>query len=76
MKGILAAALMPCLALSALAAGGTDERFYVWEEDENPTTGLKKQGKIKAFGVCDEQWQLDLRNCANTLEKNYEGYNQ
>ncbi len=54
-------------ALASVAAGGADERFYVWEADENPTTGLKKRGKIKAFGVCDEQWQIDLRNCAKSF---------
>ena len=54
-------------ALASVVAGGVDERFYVWEADENPTTGLKKRGKIKAFGVCDEQWQIDLRNCAKSF---------
>ena len=51
-------------ALASVAAGGTDERFYVWDADENPNTGLKKRGDRKAFGVCDEQWQIDLRNQA------------
>jgi len=49
-------------ALASVAAGGADERFYVWDVDENQMIGLKKHGDIKAFGVCDEQWQIDLRN--------------
>ena len=51
-------------ALASVAAGGTDERFYVWDADESPVVGLKKRGDIKSFGVCDEQWQIDLRNQA------------
>ncbi|MBQ3749599.1 MAG: hypothetical protein II863_19480, partial [Kiritimatiellae bacterium] len=51
-------------ALASVSGGGTDERHYVWEADENPETGRKKAGDLKAFGVCDEQWQIDLRNCA------------
>ena len=53
-------------ALASASGGGTDERYYIWETDENPATGLKKVGDIKAFGVCNEQWQIDLRNCART----------
>ena len=34
----------------------------MWDVDENQMIGLKKRGDIKAFGVCDEQWQIDLRN--------------
>ena len=51
-------------ALASVAAGGMDERFYVWDADENEATGLKKAGDLKAIGVCDEQWQINLRNCA------------
>lgn len=54
-------------ALASVAAGGTDERFYVWDADENTNTGLKKRGDLKAFGVCDEQWQIGLRGCAKTF---------
>ena len=54
-------------ALASVAAGGTDERFYVWDADENPNIGLNKRGDLKAFGVCDEQWQIGLRNCAITF---------
>ena len=53
-------------SLASVSAGGTDERFYVWETDEPSTTGLKKRGNRKSFGVCDEQWQIDLRNCAKS----------
>ena len=51
-------------ALASVTAGGTDERFYVWDADEDPVVGLKKKGDIEAFGVCDEQCQIDLRNQA------------
>jgi len=51
-------------ALASVAAGGTDERFYVWDADEPADIGLRKRGDCKAIGVCDEQWQIDLRNCA------------
>jgi hypothetical protein len=50
--------------LASVAAGGVDERFYVWDADENPVIGLKKRGNLKAFGVCDEQWQVNVRNAA------------
>ena len=50
--------------LASVAAGGTDERFYVWDADENSSIGIKRKGDRKAIGVCDEQWQIDLRNCA------------
>ena len=51
-------------ALASVVAGGTDERFYVWDADEPADIGLRKRGDRKAIGVCDEQWQIDLRNCA------------
>ncbi len=51
-------------AIASVAAGGYDERFYVWDADEDPSTGLKKRGNLKAFGVCDEQWQIDVRYAA------------
>ena len=53
-------------ALAPVAAGGSDERYYVWDADENREIGLKKRGELKAFGVCDEQWQIDLRSCAKS----------
>ena len=54
-------------ALASVEAGGTDERFYVWDTNENTNTGVKKHGDIKSFGVCDEQWQITLRNCAKSF---------
>ena len=51
-------------AAAAVAAGGSDERFYRWDADEDAELGLKKKGDLKAIGICDEQWQIDLRNCA------------
>ena len=53
-------------ALALVVAGGTDERFYVWDADENSSTGIWRKGDRKAIGVCDEQWQIDLRNCAKS----------
>jgi len=53
-------------ALVSVAAGGADERFYVWEADENVETGLKKRGNLKMVGICDAQWQIDVRNAAKT----------
>ena len=51
-------------AYAFVAAGGSDERYYVWNADEDTDIGFKRKGDVKAFGVCDEQWQIDLRNCA------------
>jgi hypothetical protein len=51
-------------SLASVAAGGADERFYVWDADENHDTGFRRMGEMKAFGVCDQQWQIDLRDCA------------
>ena len=50
----------------ASAESGSDERYYVWQEDEDMEIGLNKKGNLKAFGVCDEQWQIELRNCAKS----------
>ena len=49
-------------ALASVAAGGTDERFYVWDADENSSTGIWRKGDRKAIGVCE----IDLRNCAKS----------
>ena len=54
-------------ALASVGAGGADERFYVWDADENHNTGFRRMGDMKAFGVCNEQWQIDLRNCAKSF---------
>ena len=53
-------------ALAGLGWGAEDERSYVWEEDENASIGRKKKGEQKAFGVCDEWWQINLRNVAKS----------
>ncbi len=53
--------------LASVAAGGVDERFYVWEADEPRITGPGRMSSKKAFGVCDEEWQIDLRNCAKSF---------
>lgn len=46
---------------------GGDVRYYVWDEDEDREIGFAAKGDMKAFGVCDEQWQIDLRNCAKSF---------
>ncbi|MCR5838546.1 MAG: hypothetical protein K6G94_02795 [Kiritimatiellae bacterium] len=51
-------------ALASVAAGGTDERFYVWEADENRMIGPGKKGEPKSIGVVSHAWQQSLRNCA------------
>jgi len=51
-------------ALASVEAGGVDERTYVWDIDEDTETGLNKRGAVKMFGICDAQWQIDVRNAA------------
>ena len=52
-------------ALASVAAGGVDERFYVWESDVAiDPYGLSAPGEMKMLGVADCQWQVDLRNNA------------
>ena len=51
-------------ALASVAAGGTDERFYVWDADENVATGSARRGDPKSFGVVSHMWQKTLRDCA------------
>lgn len=53
-------------ALAGLGWGAEDERYYCWEIDENASIGRKKKGEQKAFGVCDEWWQINLRNVAKS----------
>ena len=51
-------------ALASVAAGGTDERFYVWDADENVATGSARRGEPKSFGVVSHMRQKTLRDCA------------
>ncbi len=51
-------------ALASVAAGGADERFYVWDADEDRTIGPAKKGEPKSIGVVSHVWQQTLRNCA------------
>lgn len=37
------------------------ERRFVWSEDEPEATGICDKGELKAFGACDEMWQVVLR---------------
>ena len=50
--------------LASVAAGGTDERFYVWDADENGAIGPGREGAFKSFGVVSSPWQMTLRDCA------------
>ena len=45
-------------------SGGADERFYVWDADEDRTIGPAKKGEPKSIGVVSHVWQQTLRNCA------------
>ncbi len=49
---------------ASVAAGGSDERFYVWELDEDCMIGQAKKGELKSIGVVSHVWQQTLRNCA------------
>ena len=54
-------------ALAGIMGGAVDERYYVWDEHDDYSAedgSLKHPGVYKAFGVCDESWQLALRNRA------------
>ena len=53
-------------ALAGLGWGAEDERYYVWEDYSDYIYGLNVPGDMKAFGVCDEEWQKQLRNCAKS----------
>ena len=55
-------------SLASVAAGGLDERFYIWDDSGlvDPF-GLKEAGDMKMFGVADCQWQIDVRNQALAL---------
>ena len=51
-------------ALASVEAGGTDERFYVWDTDEDIAIGPGRKGLPKSFGVVSHVWQNTLRDCA------------
>ena len=51
-------------SLASVAAGGVDERSYIWLDDNDDMYGPCTNGQIKTFGVANEQWQIDLRNSA------------
>lgn len=51
-------------ALASVEAGGTDERFYVWDTDEDIAIGPGRNGLPKSFGVVSHVWQNTLRDCA------------
>ena len=51
-------------ALAGLDWGAEDERYYVWEDYSDYTYGTKVPGDMKAFGVCNEVWQKNVRNSA------------
>lgn len=49
---------------AGLVGDGYDLREYKWGYTENRDFGCRKRNECKAFGVCDEPWQLSLRNHA------------
>jgi hypothetical protein len=51
-------------ALAGVGSDAVDERYYVWEDYSDYIHGVKVSGDLKAFGVCDEEWQKTVRNCA------------
>ena len=53
-------------ALVGVGWGAEDERYYRWEDYSDYMYGLNVPGDMKAFGVCDEEWQKQLRNCAKS----------
>jgi len=46
--------------IRANIGNGTFE--YVWEKDEPTDIGTRKKGQPNHIGVCDEQWQINVRN--------------
>lgn len=53
-------------ALVSPGWGAADERYYLWEDYSDYVHGIKAPGDMKAFGVCDEGWQNQLRNMARS----------
>ena len=51
-------------AFAGLGWGAEDVRFYLWEDYSDYVYGIKVPGDMKAFGVCDEEWQKSVRNSA------------
>lgn len=51
-------------AIARVATGSADTRYYLWSDDEPKHCGFRSRGDMKAFGVCDESWQISLRNLA------------
>jgi len=49
---------------SVVDGGGSDVRQYVWIADEDSAISLCRKGELKAFGVADRTWQLNLRSTA------------
>ena len=53
-------------ALVGVGWGAADERYYVWEDYSDYVYGVKVPNDMKAFGVCDSEWQKNVRNSAKS----------
>ena len=53
-------------ALASPGWGAADERYYVWEDYSDYVYGVKVPDDMKAFGVCDSEWQKNVRNSAKS----------
>ena len=53
-------------ALAGLCWGAEEERYYRWQDYSDYVHGVKVLGEMKAFGVCDSEWQKSVRNSAKS----------
>ena len=53
-------------ALAGLCWGAEEERYYRWQDYSDYVRGVKVLGEMKAFGVCDSEWQKSVRNSAKS----------
>ena len=53
-------------ALAGLGWGAAEERYYGWQDYSDYVHGVKVLGEMKAFGVCDSEWQKSVRNSAKS----------
>ena len=53
-------------ALAGLGWGAEEERYYRWQDYSDYVHGVKVLGEMKAFGVCDSEWQKSVRNSAKS----------
>ena len=53
-------------ALAGLGWSAEEERYYRWQDYSDYVHGVKVLGEMKAFGVCDSEWQKSVRNSAKS----------